>query len=62
MITIRIAELNIGIKYRYGFTRSYVEAYGTDAEPDFTVEATDEDLDREAKGHGARGWAQIAKQ
>ena len=49
MITIRIAELNVGIKYRYEFTRSYVLAYQTDGVPDFTVEATDADLDREAE-------------
>ena len=49
MITIRIAELNIGIKYRYEFTRSYVKEYITDAEPDFIVEATDEDLAAERK-------------
>ena len=49
MITIKIAELNIGIKYRYEFTRRYVSAYATDAEPDFTVEATDADLIAEAE-------------
>jgi len=49
MITIRIADLNIGIKYRYEFTRSYVSEYAVDARPDFTVEATDEDLIEEAR-------------
>ena len=48
MITIKIAELNIGIKYRYDFTREYVLAYKTDEKPDFIVEATDEDLAAEA--------------
>ncbi len=47
MITIEIANLNIGIKYRYEFTRSYVLAYAADKEPDFTVEATDADLEKE---------------
>ena len=49
MITIRIAELNIGIKYRYEFTRSYVSEYITDGEPDFIVEATDADLIEESR-------------
>lgn len=49
MITIRIADLNIGIKYRYEFTRAYVSEYITDGEPDFTVEATDEDLSEELR-------------
>ncbi len=44
MVTVKIAGINIGIKYRYEFTRSYVSGYITEAEPDFTVEATDEDL------------------
>lgn len=48
MITIRIAELNIGIKYRYEFTRSYVSEYAIDGVPDFIVEATDADLAKEA--------------
>ena len=47
MITIRIANLNIGIKYRYEFTKSYVSGYATDKEPDFVVEATDADLEAE---------------
>lgn len=47
MITIRIANLNIGIKYRYEFTKSYVSGYVTDKEPDFIVEATDADLEAE---------------
>ena len=47
MITIAVAELNIGIKYRYEFTRSYVSDYQTDAPPDFTVEATDADMKAE---------------
>ncbi len=44
MITVRIAELNIGIKYKYEFTRRYMEGYLTEGEPDFTVEATEEDI------------------
>ena len=47
MITISIAGLNIGIKYRYEFTRNYVSAYSVDIEPDFIVEATDSDLEAE---------------
>ena len=47
MLTVRIAELNIGIIYKYDFTREYVSGYLTDAEPDFTVEATEEDLAKE---------------
>jgi hypothetical protein len=47
MITIAVAELNIGIKYRYEFTRSYVSDYQTDAAPDFIVEATDADMKAE---------------
>ena len=47
MITIAVAELNIGIKYRYEFTRSYVAEYQTDAAPDFIVEATDADMKAE---------------
>ena len=49
MITIRIAELNIGVHFRYPFTEEYISAYAVDGEPDFTVEATDEDLLREAE-------------
>ena len=48
MLTVRIAELNIGIIYKYDFTREYVSGYLTDAEPDFTVEATEEDLAKES--------------
>ena len=49
IITVRLAELNIGIKYNYGFTREYVKDYVVDAEPDFTVEATAADLLAEAE-------------
>lgn len=49
MIIIRIAQLNIGVRYRYPFTKEYLSPYATDGEPDFTVEATDEDLKREAE-------------
>ena len=47
MLTINVAGLNVGIKYRYEFTREYVSGYLTDAAPDFTVEATDSDLAEE---------------
>ena len=49
MITIRVAELNIGVKYRYGFTREYLSNYITEGAPDFTVEVTDDDLLRESE-------------
>lgn len=47
MITIEIANLNVGIKYRYEFTKSYVSEYATDKAPDFVVEVTDADLEAE---------------
>ena len=49
MITVRLAELNIGIKYRYEFTKEYVSEYIVEGDPDFIVEATDADLEAELK-------------
>ncbi len=47
MVTIRIAELNIGIRYKYQFTYDYVKEYITEQSPDFIVEATEKDLENE---------------
>ena len=44
MITIKIADLNVGVKYRYEFTREFLSEYESTEEPHFTVEVTDDDL------------------
>lgn len=49
MITIKIAELNVGVRYRYDLTREFLSDYETDGEADFTVEVTDSDIDCEAQ-------------
>ena len=49
MITIKIADLCVGVKYRYEFTRAFLSGYESEGEPDFTVEVTDADLDFEAE-------------
>ena len=49
MITVRIAELNIGVSYRYSLTGDFLSEYRVDGDADFTVEETDEDLLYEAE-------------
>ena len=47
MITIKIADINVGVKYRYELTRKFLSDYETGDAADFTVEVTDADLDLE---------------
>lgn len=54
MITIKIAGIPIGIECRYEYTEKYVKDYITDEEPEFTVSATDEDIEREHIISGVR--------
>ena len=49
MITVRIAELNIGVRFRYELTRDFLSEYRTDGDADFTVEVSDEELLYEAE-------------
>ena len=49
MFTISIAGLAIGIDNRYPYLESFCKDYRTDAPPLFTVFATDEALDEEAR-------------
>ncbi len=45
--TISIAGINVGIQYRYDLQRRFFYSHLTRATPDFTVSATDEELERE---------------
>ena len=47
MITIRIAELNIGIDNKFKYIEHFAADYLTDAEPDFTVRAEDWEIEKE---------------
>ena len=47
MITIRIAELNIGIDNKYKYIEHFASDYLTDAEPEFVVRAEDEEIEKE---------------
>lgn len=47
MITIRIAELNIGIDNKYKYIEHFASGYLTDAEPEFIVRAEDEEIEAE---------------
>ena len=47
MITVRMAEINIGICYRFEFTFNFLKEYITDSKPDFTIEPKQEDIDNE---------------
>lgn len=49
MITIRIAELNIGIDNKYKYIEHFAADYLTEAEPEFTVRAEDEEIEQERK-------------
>lgn len=49
MITIRIAELSVGIDNRYPFVEKLCRDYLCDEPPLFTVRATEEDIDREGE-------------
>lgn len=49
MITIRIAELNIGLDNHYQYIEKFVEGYTTDSAPDFVVGVSEEEIDEEKK-------------
>ena len=49
MFTIRIADLCVGIDNRYPYLETFCRDYLTDEPPIFTVRATDEALDEEAR-------------
>lgn len=54
MITIKIADIPIGLECRYDYTVKYVKDYLTDEQPYFTVSASDEDIKCEQKISGVR--------
>ena len=54
MITIRIADLPVGIENRYSYLAELCRDYLTDEKPLFTVSASDEDLAEEARISGIR--------
>lgn len=54
MITIKIADIPVGLDYRFDYTKAYVAAYITDEPPLFTVSASDEDIEREFEYSGVR--------
>lgn len=45
--TVNFANLNIGIKSIYDYTRNFCRDYIVDAKPDFSVETTEEKISRE---------------
>lgn len=49
MVTIKIADIAIGIDNRFEFVEKFVAGYTTDEAPEFTVSATDEDIENEKK-------------
>lgn len=52
MITVRIADLAVGIENRYSYLDGLCRDYLTDAPPLFTVSASDEELEEEARVSG----------
>ena len=48
MITIKIAGLAIGINNKYDYVKNLAKDYLTDEPPLFTVEATEEEIRKEA--------------
>ena len=59
MITVKIAGIPIGIDNRFEYVKSISADYLTDDSPEFTVAATDSDLDREREIAGedfSRGY------
>ncbi|HBJ18900.1 MAG TPA: hypothetical protein DDY70_04060 [Clostridiales bacterium] len=54
MITIRIADLPIGIDNRYSYLTELCRDYLTDEEPLFTVRASDEELREESRISGIK--------
>ncbi len=49
MVTIKIAGINVGVDFRYPYTGCMMCEYVTSESPDFTVFATDEEIDAEIK-------------
>ena len=49
MITIKIADVNIGLDYRYPYTACMMSEYLTNEPANFTVFATDDEIDEEIK-------------
>jgi hypothetical protein len=47
MITVKIADLAIGIENRYSYISEYAKDYLTEEKPLFTVKVTDEDIEAE---------------
>lgn len=54
MITIKIADLPIGLDNRFEYTERYVREFVTDEEPIFTVNATDAEIEREYEISGVK--------
>ena len=59
MMTIRIADLPIGIDNRYSYLADLCRDYLTEEEPLFTVRATDEEIREEARISGVRDPAYL---
>ena len=54
MITIKIADIPIGLDCRFEYTERVVDAFKTSDEPLFTVSASDADIEREYDYSGVR--------
>lgn len=52
VVTIKIADINIGIDFRYSYTGCIISDYVTSESADFTVFATDEEIDEEIRAIG----------
>lgn len=61
MVTIKIADIPIGLDARYEYTEKYVSEFITDDKPLFTVSATDEEIERECELSGVRVAYQYAE-
>lgn len=61
MITIKIADIPIGLDARFEYTEKYVSEFVTDDKPLFTVSATDAEIERECELSGVHVAYQYAE-
>lgn len=61
MVTIKIADIPIGLDTRYDYTEKYVSEFVTDDPPLFTVSATDAEIERECELSGVHVAYQYAE-
>lgn len=54
MITIKIADITIGLDNRYEYTERYVKEFICDGAPEFTVSASEEEIEHEFEISGVR--------